>query len=396
MIASRKSELSAEAELDQALLDPEGLLSRSLQTQDRQRRRRLLGVAGLAICFSIGVLAVTIWPSSVSALDGPSRKTEEARQLWMERKLEGAELAYLDAIRLNEADIAAWNGLGWTRNNQGKYDTALEAFEKCLELSPDHGAAQNGMGQSLLAKGDYPAASKWLLRGTETYFKSVPEQQINAQSLPAALHGLIQVSLLTEKYANAEKWSAKFLKYSPDDNVVQAYSAAAKAKDNTEIKGEFKRMQEHRKTASLWKQSSENPSQAIDGFRQLLKKDGNDVGALNGLGFLLLNSGKHAEAKPLFEKCVKLSPQHYGAMNGLARCCKEAGDTGEAIRIWKSCCDKIPQVNAATAGLAMTYFEQKDYKNALPFLKQLTSSKTWSSKQYEAMLAEAEAGQKAE
>ena len=105
----------------------------------------------------------------------------------MERKLEDAELAYLDAIRLNESDTAAWNGLGWVRNNQGKYDTALEAFRNCLALNPDHGAAHNGMGQSLLAKRVYAEAKIWLLRGTEFYFKNIPRDQISAKSLPAAL-----------------------------------------------------------------------------------------------------------------------------------------------------------------------------------------------------------------
>jgi tetratricopeptide (TPR) repeat protein len=187
MIASRESVLSSEVELDQALLDPEGLLSRSLQTQDRQRRRRLFGFAGVAICFCAGLAAMILWPTSVSALDQPSKKTEEGRRLWMERKLEDAELAYLDAIRLNESDTAAWNGLGWVRNNQGKYDTALEAFRNCLALNPDHGAAHNGMGQSMLAKRVYAEAKIWLLRGTEFYFKNIPRDQISAKSLPAAL-----------------------------------------------------------------------------------------------------------------------------------------------------------------------------------------------------------------
>jgi tetratricopeptide (TPR) repeat protein len=200
---------------------------------------------------------------------------------------------------------------------------------------------------------------------------------------------------LSEEYADAEKWSKKLLKYNPDDKMVKAYRAAAKEKDNTAIKDQFELVQKQRETSSLWKHASGNSSKAIAGFRELLKQDQNDVNAMNGLGFMLLNGGKHAEAKPLFEKCIKLRPEHYGAMNGLARCCKDADDTDEAIRIWNECCDKMPQVSAATAGLAMTYFGQKNYKKALPFLKQLVSSDTWSNKHYEAMFAKAEAEQKA-
>lgn len=395
MIASRMSDVCPEDELDQALLDPEGLLSQSLKVEDRHRRKRLFGIAGFALCSCVVLAAVALWPNTVSARDQPSKKTQEATKLWMDRKLEAAELAFLDAIRLNEDDSTAWNGLGWVRNNQGKHDTALEAFRKCLTVNPNHGAAINGIGQSLTGKMEFEEALKWLLKGSEWYFDNVPEDRISPESLPAAAFGFIRVSLLTERYDDAKTWSEKLLKYSPDNEQVKGYLQAAETKDNSSIKSEFELMEKRKKTAELWRHPR-GSTEAIDGFRKLLEEDENDIIALNGLGFMLLNSGKHEEAKPLFEKCIELRPTHYGAKNGLARCYKAAGNTDEAIRIWEEICHKIPSVNAATIGLAYTWYEMKDYEKALPFLKQLADSESTSKEKYAATLAEVEAKLKEE
>ena len=56
---------------------------------------------------------------------------------------------------------------------------------------------------------------------------------------------------------------------------------------------------------------------------------------MNGLGFVLLNSGKVDEAKPYFEKCLEKEPDAAGPMNGLARCLKEEGKVDEAIALWE-------------------------------------------------------------
>ena len=57
--------------------------------------------------------------------------------------------------------------------------------------------------------------------------------------------------------------------------------------------------------------------------------------ANNGLGFRLLNQGKHIEAKHSFEKALETWPAGAGPLNGLARCLKAEGKTDEAIEIWK-------------------------------------------------------------
>ena len=56
---------------------------------------------------------------------------------------------------------------------------------------------------------------------------------------------------------------------------------------------------------------------------------------MNGLGFLMLNMGKTAEAKTFFEKYLKKDPDAAGPMNGSARCLKDEGKVDEAIALGK-------------------------------------------------------------
>jgi len=61
-------------------------------------------------------------------------------------------------------------------------------------------------------------------------------------------------------------------------------------------------------------------------------------------------------------------------MNGLARCLKAEGKTDEAIELWERLVKAAPGANAGTAGLAQTYFEQKQFGKAIPYLEQLVKA----------------------
>lgn len=395
VIECRNLEKSQDSRLDSALMDPEGLLTASLQQDEQYRKKRMmwLGALSTMTLVLIGFAIAMSHPTEVSAaaINDTSDKTQEGWKLWRERKLEAAELAFLDAIRLNENDTAAWNGLGWARNNSGKHERAIEAFQKCLSIEPNHGAATNGIGQSNLALGNWEDAEKWLLRGSEEYVKQVPEEKRTGQTLPAAAFGLVYVKLITGKYDDAQKWAEFVLKYRPDDKSMAAMLEQAKKKDNSELKAQRAAMEKRIETAKSWKNFSlGNNSAAIKGFKAALAKNENDTNAINGLGFAILNSGHHEEAKPLFEKCLKLSPKHYGAMNGLARCLHAQEKTDEAIKLWEKLCDEVKTANAGTAALGRVYLDRKEYEKAIPYLRQMSELKGPEADYWKKALKQAE------
>lgn len=384
-----------DAELDVALMDPEGFLSSSLQEDEQKRRKRWLWISTCSTicCAVVAMLAISTLSSwfSTAAASETSRKTAEGWALWKERKLEAAELAFMDALRLHADDAEAWSGVGWCRNNRGLHKTAIEAFQKCLALNPNHSAAMNGVGQSALASGDFKEAEKWLYKASSEYLKQVPEDRITAANVPAAWFGLVQVYLLTGQYEQADVWAARLAKHKPTDERVVKFLKQARSRDNSELLKARTAMEERIRLGKSWQQASRGHHvEAIKGFEDALKEDENNVGALNGLAFALLNNGKHEEAKSLFEKCLKLKPDHYGAMNGLGRCLDTVGKTDEAIELWTKLCAEIKTVNAGTVALSNVYMKRKEYEKAIPYLKQVAAQKGPMADRYSKLLLDAE------
>ena len=106
-----------------------------------------------------------------------------------------------------------------------------------------------------------------------------------------------------------------------------------------------------RRSKLAWKVGVSSIGQVPLGRAQLpprLAKDPENLSAMNGLGFLLLNSGKTAEAKVLSRSTSRWNPMRAGPMNGLARCLKEEGKVDEAIALWEKMDKKYPGPNAAT------------------------------------------------
>ena len=94
--------------------------------------------------------------------------SQEDWQLWQKRKLIEAEAKFVQAVKLGPKLDHAWNGLGWSRFNQGKTNQAIEAFQQCVSITPNHGAGQNGLGQSFYVQGKMELAEKHFLKAKNT------------------------------------------------------------------------------------------------------------------------------------------------------------------------------------------------------------------------------------
>ncbi|GAB5402164.1 MAG: hypothetical protein Aurels2KO_03950 [Aureliella sp.] len=368
---------SADEALDKVLVDPDSLLAVSLRHDEKRRQRRWIWLSTVStlLLATAGWGIATSYSTRASAAGVSSDKTAEGWALWRQRQLDAAELAFLDALRLNETDADAWCGVGWCRNNRGQHERAIEAFEKCLALNAKHSSAINGVGQSNLALGRWKKAEKWLLKGSMQVLAESDEDEMPANFLPAAWIGLTQVYIMQEKYDEAEEWAKRIVKVSPEAPQVASLLDQATKKDNTELNLYFDKIRQavESRDASQALARGQN-SEAIKKYRSTLKSDPENVAAINGLAFALLNSGDHKQAKPLFEKCLSLNPKHYGAVNGLARCHMAAGNADEAVRLWEKMCREVKGAHAGTAGLGVHYFEIGEYEKAIGYLEQLTDS----------------------
>lgn len=152
--------------LNQAIAQADHLLVQSLQHDERQRRRKIrvaaiVGGSAMLVLGLVSLILVESGPATQPAAPPPpaspvqsvSLDVEQsdalARQgwgLWQAGKYDEADLAFLDAIRLNPKSVSAWNGRGWCELNTGSTEEAIGAFNNVIQLQPTFAAALNGLG----------------------------------------------------------------------------------------------------------------------------------------------------------------------------------------------------------------------------------------------------------
>ena len=368
--------------LDTALLESDQLLARSLQDDQRRRRGRKIWLS----VFFIGVVAMSLFivalmsgwlvfsgPSPVEARETSVEEIEKAEslaaqgwQLWQARQFSEAIPKFEQSVEIDPDAANAWNGLGWARFNSGQSEKAVAAFEKCVALSPRHGAGLNGLGQIYLLWKDYDKAEEYLA--------------LAAPTAPAAQYGLTRVLLLQGRFKEAKRWANKVAAASPQDQVAQQMLAAAKTgKLDDDLRKMIEPAGKPKKgggdAAKGWQMFQQGKLRTAERlFQRALKKDKDNLAALNGLAFCYLNEGKHQKAKPLFEKYLKKEKDAAGPMNGLARCLKAEGKVDEAIVVWERMAKKYPGPTAAAAGLASTYLEKQEYAKSVKYFEILVKA----------------------
>lgn len=380
--AEKDSRPSEEAALDRAINSMDPILRASLQRDQKQRRRRVMIAGGILMAIlTMAVVGLVVnWVAIGGTGSQPVVKPDDSAQAqvltdagwqhWQQQKFADAETKFEEAVTLNPKLDNAWNGLGWSQFNQGKTEEAIKAFRKCVKLTAQHGAALNGLGQAHFALRKYDAAERYFLKAKDT---------------PAAQYGLMRLYVLQGKFNKAQKWLDKIEATAGPDELaeLEPYKQAIAAK---KMNGSLRNQIEPaapveavtdvaKPTQKGWQLFNQGKNQQAEtAFKQALKADAEHLPAINGLAFSLLNQGKATEAKPMFERLLKEQPKHFGAMNGLARCLKSAGETSEAIKVWEDMQEKLPGLNAATTGLGMTYYELKQYGNAIPYLEKMVAS----------------------
>jgi tetratricopeptide (TPR) repeat protein len=131
------------------------------------RRLRLGRVIGAGLL----VLAVT------AAADGPSptapppgvppsaeRHFQEGLDAQKKKDWRHAAQAYEAAIQQREAFPEAWNGLGYSLRQQGKYPEAVKAYDRALALRPDYAEALEYLGEAYVKMGKLDDARAVLRR----------------------------------------------------------------------------------------------------------------------------------------------------------------------------------------------------------------------------------------
>jgi tetratricopeptide (TPR) repeat protein len=372
------ADLPEEVRLDRAIAQADQMLVASLK-HDEQRRRRRMTLAGGLIMLAIAATILAVLLSAqvqVSAADKQlsTALNSEGWALFQKRDLPTAEAKFQQAVDKNPANSAAWNGLGWSRLNQGKRDQAAEAFKKMVELDPKNaGAARNGLGWIEFGKQNFDEAERWW-------------KDANA---PAAWGGLAQLYLLKGNWDEALKWANKALL--AGDKSAKEYADAAKAKAlpdelrqridpaaQPQQAGAIKQADGAGKTDATdlmnqgWQRwQARDPASAEEKFNQAVTIDPKLANAWNGLGWSRFNQGKRDEALDAFNKCLAINPTHGAALNGVGQVYFVQGKLDEAELNLKKAAPTAP---AAWWGLAKVYLLQSKWDEAAKWSKKIVDS----------------------
>ncbi len=86
---------------------------------------------------------------------------EEGKILQQQGRLSDAELAYKEAIIINQDYYQAHNNLGSVFLNQGLFEKAYDAYSKAHKLLPNHPMLLNNLGNALELQGEIEQAIGW-------------------------------------------------------------------------------------------------------------------------------------------------------------------------------------------------------------------------------------------
>src|SRR5262249_13970779 len=137
-------------------------------------------------------------------------------EAWKNQQMGEAIDDFNKAVEADPGNPNAWNGLGWATLGSGRRGEAEKAFQKTIELQPDHGAALKGLAQIYLRQKKYEDAEKYLLQAAPT--------------ASAAWYGLARIYLLQNKFDEAAEWAQKIVDSGQGDDVCKQMLEAAKAK----------------------------------------------------------------------------------------------------------------------------------------------------------------------
>jgi tetratricopeptide (TPR) repeat protein len=126
---------------------------------------------GRAVGAGLLLLAGTAWgdgPTPASPPPGvPSsaeRHFQEGLAAQKKKDWRRAAQAYEAAVKDRDAFPEAWNGLGYSLRQQGKYPEAVTAYDRALKLRPDYAEALEYLGEAYVRMGNLDDARAVLKR----------------------------------------------------------------------------------------------------------------------------------------------------------------------------------------------------------------------------------------
>ena len=122
-----------------------------------------------------------------------------------------ADKWFTKSIQWNPDSVLGWYYLGRTKYNENRFEEAVEAFQRCLELEPKHVKAEDNLGLSYQALGRRDEA-------LQAYRNAIDWQAAAAVKNPGPFINIGSLFLETNQPEKAIEYLQKALEIAPDDS----------------------------------------------------------------------------------------------------------------------------------------------------------------------------------
>ncbi len=257
--------------------------------------------------------------------------------------------SYDYAVALNPLNTNAIVNLGLCFDKQLKYGKAERAFQRALDVTPQHPEANNAIANILIRKGQ--------LEKAEEHARAA---QSNDGSRVEYITNLAKTLRLQKKYEEATNVYRVALGTHPYDPTLLSELGSVLREQHL-----FKQAEEHYEYAlkiaprspqilrsvSGYYQSIRNFEKAVDLCERFLELNPDDAGMLNNRAICLRDLGRFEEAEEAYLKCAELDNDSAYIYNNLGILAMETARPKESIEYYQTAVEKMPSYAGARSNM---------------------------------------------
>jgi len=347
------------------------------------KRKKLI----LALLITVGVIAagggaiigIINWINSTNATQSYNR----GETLLELRRYEDALSAYNRAVELQPDYAQAWQGQGDALVGLDQPEAALEAYDQAIQIQREYPEAWKGRGIALAALGRDEEAIQAFDQVTQLQPEDVDTWerrgmvQMKLHRYSAAIASYDQALELQPNYASA--WYQRGWAF----HNLQQYEEALQSYDQAiEHKPDFAESWYQRGNAFV---KLNKHRDAVESYQKAVQFQPDFYRAWYSQGSILNNLNQYQEALTAYEQAVKLQPNSYEAWYGRGWAFHQLQRYKEALTAYEKAVKLRPTSDQAWYNRGNVFYAMGQYQNAIAAYDQAVAHKrshyqAWNSR----------------
>lgn len=332
-------------------------------TQVKKSRAKLYIKMGLILgLIGLGIGASAYLFKAINSANATELHTQ-GNTLYNLNRYDEALVAYNRAINLQPDYAEAWKDKGKALSELKKYQEAQEAYDKAIQLKPEYLEAWTGRGYAL----DELQQHQEAIASFEKALKIQPEY-------PDAWKGKGDALLNSQRYEEAISAYEKAVQFQPNfdeawynrgqahQNLKQYEQAFDAYKKAVELK--YDNSQGWYNLGNIQLQLNKN-QEAVEAYEKAVRFQPNYSPAWYGKGIALMKMGRFEDALAAYQEAVKLKSTYYQAWYNLGWSHHQLRRYEQAIDAYNKVLDLQPKEYQAWYNRGNAFYNLKRYEDAI-------------------------------